>query len=690
MPRIPDSQTFRRRAPGQAPARPSALGLIGPVADAANIQGEGLKDFAGSLGRTGAILEQKVLEDDALQLSMARAELNLADSQNQQSFTGDSNHSTFIERYDKQLANDAKQIGSKLPGRLKKQWELLVAETSSRGKATMQKLARAEFEDQSRATLLRQKDELLEAAIRNPDPAAAAEGLDRLNDLFRTAADGNIISDAQAEVFRQDASQAYAISKVETISSPGKRLRFLLAGSSVDEKTGQRTRTKNNTVVDLIPTDTWQRMIRQAEREVDAKVRSFNKAIADMVAVLEQGRRPIGLEDMKADLGDFGTQTSNEALAVLERAEADGAALIDFTQSSLLEQREQLSEFLRRETVSREDLELNDRRQRAHRDIVKGLAVDPINTAAAYGVIDRPVKLDFQNVQTLRNRAVQADMISEAYGVSVTPLSKAEAQGLETLLDQATPQQAAAVLGTLVEGFGEEGTDRIAGLFAAKRPGLSVAIFQASRDPLLSADIVDGMRILTENEDLKPEPLEIEEAMGNVYGNLFEYTPSLRAPLKEAATALYAKRTVGDPDPDVQDAVEQALRDVATGPFELRRRTILPPNSDVGEDEMEDLLESISDADLERYGNGVPVDNTGRRISAQDIRDDAAFVTLSPGRYMLEIGDGIIGRDNAVPGQSAFVIDIKRMIKERGSPTPSEQPRIFAPRVGPVFGAGSP
>lgn len=401
------------------------------------------------------------------------------------------------------------------------------------------------------------------------------------------------------------------------------------------------------------------------------------------IAVNETGRSVPGQEAIKAELrevADAGSERARRALAALQQAEDARDEIRAFAVKPIGAQRDEVEARARSQTMTPDELGRVQRLARVHEAITTGLAQDPFRTAARYGVLTEPAEVDFADPESLRARHRQALEIERAWGVEVPALSQGEARQFEAALDEAGPGGGAALLRNAVAGLGPDGTERIAGLFRTSRPELAIAFMRAPGDLQLAEDVLDGAATLRANPDLGLSSGEAEAALAETYGNLFEYTPELRAPLRAAAEALYVKSLGGEPPKAGVDAdrLETAMMraaggrmgaggEVAGGPIERNGRVLLPPKPGMDEGDLVALLSTLKDGDLPLFGNGAPVDLRGRAIPAEAIRDDAQLVSVGEGRYMVLFKDlGFAGIENPAPGEGAYVLDLRRLIDETG------------------------
>lgn len=103
-----------------------------------------------------------------------------------------------------------------------------------------------------------------------------------------------------------------------------------------------------------------------------------------------------------------------------------------------------------------------------------------------------------------------------------------------------------------------------------------------------------------------------------------------------------------------------ALKDVTGGIIEYNGEKIIPPARGMNRDDFADLLDAVTDDDLE--GALHP---TGRVMSADWVRDNATFVNAGAGRYFVRFGDKTVVR--ADDPRRRFVLDLTPVLDRTGA-----------------------
>lgn len=407
--------------------------------------------------------------------------------------------------------------------------------------------------------------------------------------------------------------------------------------------------------------------LRLEESRNGAALKGARGEAKDVLSVLQSGSDAQGFQDVRDRLRALGDVESVEAL---DNAKADLAFMRQFAQQTPATQQGNIDLLAEKAGAAgltlREQLRFDAmRRQRAIQ--AKALVDDPLGYAAAVGVIDEVAPLGDFSEEQIQARDRQVDLVSSHFETDAGFLRDAEVAALSDAVDAATPEQVVGIFA----GFSSLDFERqlqLAAEIAPKRPELAAAISLSRDMPLVSREIVLGGSLARDNPDVKPGRTERIDAINSVVGNTF--TPETALALDgfvEAANALYAARRVpgGDLTYD-EDVYEQALSDVMGRPVQFNGRNILPPKPGMSEDQTEDFIGGLSEADLLDFGNGAPVfgDGTPFTVDMFDrglFNSDAELVTSGFGRYMIRLeGLGFLLAD----GGEAYEIDLRRKLDE--------------------------
>lgn len=417
------------------------------------------------------------------------------------------------------------------------------------------------------------------------------------------------------------------------------------------------------------------RAIDAGEREATAvALRKIEGQVKEAVFLLDHGREPgeiVGFDALKAQVKGSAFEP------VLDAALEDRARMRTFVGRSLEDQREAIQGLAEAGATARNQ-QLLERFQKIHAATVKGLATDPLGTAAEIGVIGPVTELDFQDPASLAARQGQAAAVAAHYGIPVSPLRKSEAEKLKAVIDDTPADDVPTLFTQLREGFGADGARLVAGQLAADDGAIGLAFELSGQGTGAAAAIVEGVRVIADNTDARPSPTDKRPVIRDELGDTFFGDPQALAPFIEAADAVYAARRARTGDFTAFDADDyraalrlvaggriDALGEVTGGPVEFNGDKLLPPVPGMSGAALEDLMRSLSDVDLELFGNDVPIDAQGRALGADDIRE-GRLVTVGFGRYAVIFpGLGVVGRANPAPDETIYILDLGALAEAR-------------------------
>ncbi|MHC4716871.1 MAG: hypothetical protein ACYS5V_07875, partial [Planctomycetota bacterium] len=561
-----------------------------------------------------------------------------------QRFADDPDHETVLERYGEALEELHGTVSTGLRDDLQPGFDAQARVDIARAGAGMARVAQAGAHDATRAQLDNSLADARRKYLEAADPLQATTVLQGARAAIQSADLKGAIDTETAEATWRAFQEESAEGRVLMMSDAEQ----IAALSS------------NGRTVSLIDPVRRAVMLKQAQGRQNAVAR---QAVNDALTVLNFGMTPADLPAVQA------LAKGTEYEATLNAAVEDRAIVESFIKRPLPEQAAGLRAFGSRTTATVREVELQQRLGRAHSQIVTSARQGyGLSAARDAGVIGDVAPFDPADPDALRTRASQAQAASAWVGGPVSVVTPEEAAALAGAIDDATPGEVAGLLQGLHEGLGRDGAMSLAGGVAPKRPELSVAISMVPDDPLLAREIVLGGRLVRANPDVKPTKTERIPAIESVVGDLF--TPETAGVLEnfmDAGTALYAGRKVptGDMSYD-DDEFEEALADVMGRPVEFNGRNVLPPIPGMDDDDLEDVVDRLTDDDLVGYGNGVPVFADGSAFTVGLFNrglfhTDAQLVTSGPGRYLLHMP----GLGYAMTDSGAYELDLRRFIDVR-------------------------
>lgn len=286
---------------------------------------------------------------------------------------------------------------------------------------------------------------------------------------------------------------------------------------------------------------------------------------------------------------------------------------------------------------------------------VQGIHQDPYAWAAERG--EAVPQIDWAKPETITARIRFADGLSAKHGVPVPPLSTHEVQGLADSIKAAPLDQQAALLGSLSKGAGQRLPQLLSQIKDHAPEAANAAVISAQGAPGLARELLQGAKVRRElkgeylpskDETLK---LALDQAMPHdLFANI---DPADQRAVTESVLSLYAARSyaVGAKIQSTLDSkrLRQAVHDVVGGVVEHKGRPLLAPVRGMGQDGFDNLLGSLTEADLQgaRAATGAPV-------TRAQIRDHARLESLGGGRYLVNIADGYVQGANG----RALVLDL--------------------------------
>jgi hypothetical protein len=251
-------------------------------------------------------------------------------------------------------------------------------------------------------------------------------------------------------------------------------------------------------------------------------------------------------------------------------------------------------------------------------------------------------------------------------------LTKGQVEALSGELMRGSDADAVKLLQQTTAGLSPDQLQIVTRQVAPKDQALAGAIAAAGTSPQLARNIIIGHRYLAANPDVKPQPRDVtatvdgltggSEGWFSSRGGLFEFAPDARGIAVATATALYGKALIGQKASEFdQDKFQDAFNSVVGKPVTFRGQITVAPIEGMTASDLEDAMRSVDEAALKRFGNGQPVDASGRNVTAADIaRHGVLAYTGAPGVYRVRFpGQGVIGVKG--PGQT-FLLNLGAMV----------------------------
>jgi len=344
-----------------------------------------------------------------------------------------------------------------------------------------------------------------------------------------------------------------------------------------------RIKALNQPVADNIPSDTRVEMIRKAESELK---RDANLKKAKASELLNQYKTAVSLgyevdPQEKARVKELvsGTDQQEE----FDRINKTSA----FSVLSIDERNEQLNSA---ETGKLDDVADFTAMLKANNEVNRMAIKDGYSLGVQQGIIDE-IAFNPLDPSSLTLKADQAEILSDHYGVSVSPLSDSEANSLSSNIDSMTVAEKVQLANTL------NSAPSVWGQISPKNQQ-AFSMAGATGDDALMTDVFNGQELLKEGLVTAVKASEYlsvsDDFLGDVYGI------QDKASILEAAKAHYAS-TVGNVDVFDGDAWEASLSAVTGGIGEVNGNKIELPRG-VDEDTFEDFIDEFSGLQVESLG----------------------------------------------------------------------------------------
>lgn len=259
----------------------------------------------------------------------------------------------------------------------------------------------------------------------------------------------------------------------------------------------------------------------------------------------------------------------------------------------------------------------------ANNTINKLATEDGYSLGVKQGIVE-PVEFDMSNPATLVARAEKADILSNHYGVPVSPLSDAEADSLSASIEGMTVPEKVVLATTLNEAPAVWGQ-----ISPKNQQAFSMA--GATGDRVLMATVFSGQELL-KNKLVTPAkssdylPVS-DEYLSDVYGT------QDKAAILEAAKAHYAS-TAGNVDVFDEDAFETSLGAVTGGIGEVNGGKVELPRG-VGEDAFEDFVDSFTPSQVGKLGGVTGFTDEQAALAIQN----GKIKSIGANKYIVMTGD---------------------------------------------------
>lgn len=326
-----------------------------------------------------------------------------------------------------------------------------------------------------------------------------------------------------------------------------------------------------------------------------------------------------------------------------------------------------------------EEAELRGYRE-ALRDLGQNLEKNPVNhTIQSFPErFQTPPPIDWNNpesaAQGLQYRQQVARFAGQNYRLgTISPLDDAEVDALKARWDSATPDGRVAMLGTLARGLDGRHLAAVMQKVGVKDASMVAAAGLYGVAPDVAAGIVRGKAALDADkrfgtatpDETKSWNEELDRKMpaaGFAMGSRLDDTGAM-ATIRQAIKYRYADLSARAGDTEgrfKQERLDQAIRDVTGGMVRHNGQSVIAPRRGMTQQQFDDVLQSISDADL-----AGATTLAGQPITARYLRNNARLVAFADGRYLVQVNSSTdapmyaaTGANTEMPGM--FILDLRR------------------------------
>lgn len=287
---------------------------------------------------------------------------------------------------------------------------------------------------------------------------------------------------------------------------------------------------------------------------------------------------------------------------------------------------------------------------------------------------------------SFHQREVFVNDMAKKYGINLPFVSPMEVDAFTNLFTNTGPREAAMIMNNL----DDKTTDKQRVLFGRqvfeKEPSLGVALMVSGDAPADAAKVVSGMSLLRRGEAGKAINAPSEDQIGSEFdaqvGEAIE-DASLRQALKQAATAHMVKSKFDRGENDMKVISSRDFKESLTaliGPVAHvnGRKTLSFRGSNgsfLDEDDLGDLVDSVTDSEVEKVQGDVPRTMSGEPLNLSRSRGRLTYKVVGDGTYWLFTDQGVAVDKFGQP----FQLNLKAIEKLRsGKPEePGLIKRIF-------------
>lgn len=658
---------FTRQVPGGAPT--------GPLVRAGDT---GAAVLSGALGEVARVTDIFAEEEATRTADTAYLDAVKAQSDFQDSLKSRQDYDAFTSDYQKTWQQQKQQILGNLSGRAKRKVEGKLAYLEAQGFNQVRGLAWDKQKDVGRAQLVTQADQAFEVIGRDPFGESGQQAFAGVIQLYANAANTGLISQEAAAEAKESLEQRLGVTQVSALVEANPyEARKRLASGEFDS---------------LLQPEKKAQLVDAATREIKAR-----EAEARAAAAAARAEYGAGLEDYLAFVADGNTPTpeqlqtySSERIAkvygdkaepiltALDLAQEQGNWQTEMHGMTVQEINAKLQQEATELAASPENYA--DRAKtynamlKAAQSEMLDLSEDPAAAAVEQDAGVRAKAEEYRAAAAAGSEdagALLADFTAssvawqEARGLpagAIKPWTDQQLAGFVATYEKATPQEKAAMAASVGQGMPSSTQTLLREQVAAELPSIGFVGDLAREAPDVATKAVQGAELRKTDKALAPEPSSYETAVNDYFGDAFASMPEIQAVVRDAALDLYAQKMAAKGDRSGtfdRDVMEEALAEASGGVVRWNDAKVVAPIRGMTEESFESAMETLADADLERFGNGKPVAlATGEPITADMLRDYGLLRSLDGERYAVLIEGSTLMTEGGAP----YEIDLSKAL----------------------------
>lgn len=298
----------------------------------------------------------------------------------------------------------------------------------------------------------------------------------------------------------------------------------------------------------------------------------------------------------------------------------------------------------------------------------QALQNDPLVFAQQTGLVENLQPFDPTNAEAVQARVAAVGKVKEHYGLkNISVLTSGEVDWMAGAFKSADSAQRTVMLKTLSENMSREAFQGLgAQMFAKDQPFMgAVTGIAGGGDMETARRVLEGADIRRTEKTIMPKMSDAVPHLNTHIGDAFRFLPALRPAYTDAALALYAydAHDTGDRSALINpDRLNQSIDRVTGGIVTWNGVKTLAPARGMTDEDMEWAMDSLTDQELVKFGNGQPVTLSGHAVTSEHIREYGTVAVVGPRRYAVLLNGAplmVAGEEGAEAG-ARYTIDLSR------------------------------